>query len=210
MAEGRGAYVAAFVVIIIIILLLIFFFCSGCGSGSSVLSCLKACRFCATAKSDQIQLGPCCEAKITNSVGQKTTYTLPDPGADAATILLSVGEGQTVNGSGLVLSGTGTGTVAASAVTVNGPSGSFDVALGALAAGASLADITLTNSSIKTTSQVFFTVTKLDAQPTNANAAAYVMGLLIAADGAMTLRVNNGGSAAFDGQTATVSFLVIN
>lgn len=206
MAEGRGAYVAAFVVIIIIILLLIFFFCSGCGGGSSVLSCLKACRFCATAKSDQIQLGPCCEAKITNSVGQKTTYTLPDPGADAASFLLSVSaDPQTINGNPVVTSSGGSGEVVAAAVTVNGSSGQIKVASGVIAAGAEGTPFTLTNSSLTATSKLLTTVVNTTAA---ANSALYLTTREPGA-GTVVMVLANGGSAATTDHSVYVNFLIL-
>lgn len=197
MAEGRGAYIAAFVVIVIIILLLIFFFCSGAGCGSSVLSCLKACRFCATASSDQISLGPCCEAKITNTVAQKTTYTLPDPGADAASFLLSVGDGQTVNGSNLALYAPKNTVIQAaggtSAVTLNGLSGEITLnnSTGTTVAANTTVEFTVTNSSVKATSLILANVNQYTITPNG------IPGVQIAsvADGSFVVSLTNGSTA---------------
>jgi hypothetical protein len=209
MPEGRGAYVAAFVVIVIIILLLVFFFCSGTGCGS-LASCLKACRICAEAEDNQISLGPCCKAKITNSVAQKTTYTLPDPGADAASFLLSVaGEQQTINGNAVVTASDSTGSVAggvSGTVTANGPSGKLLYpAIGIVLTGNDVGTFTLTNSSITATSSVLLSLQ--DPTPTtNAQLTAVVVAV---ADGSATIRVANGGSASTASHDVYVNFLVL-
>ncbi len=203
--ENRGAYIAAVIVVIIIILLLVFFFLSGSGCGSNLIPCLKACRICATADSNQIQLGPCCKAKITNTVGQETVYTLPDPGAATASFLLSEGTGQTLNGNALVTSSGGTGTVASDAVTVNGSSGVISAALGALGVNANLTDIVFTNSSLTATSPVLLTI-NVPSAPTDAAPIVY---LVSQGAGTATIRVRNVGTAVFSGQTAAITFLVL-
>lgn len=208
MAEGNGAYIAAAIVVIIIILLLVFFFCSGSSCGN-IIPCLKACRICATASENQIQMGPCCEAKITNKVAQKTTYTLPDPGADAATFLLNVGAGQTLNGNALVTSSGGTAAVTggvSGTVTLNGTSGSLSYPdIGIVAAGVDVGTFTLTNSSIAADSIVLLTM----HDPTPTTNAQLTVAAVAQAAGSLTIRVSNGGSAATADHDVFVNFLVL-
>lgn len=224
---STGTWVAVVVVVVIILLLLAFFFlCGGSGCGSDLLKCFKACRICATAKSNQISLGPCCEATITNSVAQKTTYTLPDPGeGGAATFVLSkdgalippsaggvvdLPAGSTAGGNPIVTSSGGTGTAVGGAVTLNGTSGVIEVPVALLAGGGvgSNIDVTVTNSSAKAASVLLLTIEKLDFTP----AVTQVLNLtgLTLADGSFSFRVQNIGTVALPAAPANafVAFLL--
>lgn len=207
MPEGNGAYVAAFVVIVIIVLLLVFFFFNSCG-GSSLLPCLTACRLCLKADSNQIQLGKCCEAKITNSVAQATTYTLPDPGADAS-FLLSVGD-QSIDGNKVVTTAGGANAVTQTglktdSVTINGVSGKITTVSLSEDGNAAAVSFTVKNSSVTADSLVlasFSGYSGTTGAPT----------LLIddVADGSFVVRIVNASTAgtALNG-ALTISFLLL-
>lgn len=209
----EGGYLAAGLIVLIIIVLLVFFFAAGCSGGRSggceLPECLQACRLCLKATSNQLQLGPCCEAKITNSVGQATTYTLPDPGQDAASFLLSVSSTpQTINGAQIVTSSGGavTQSAAGAGVTLNSNSGLITTAnLANLAAGATSTAFVVTNSAVSA-GQLVLVSTNAWAGAANTAPTPFVTSVVA---GAFTIQVVNAGNTATGTLPLTIAFLVV-
>jgi len=211
----QSYYVAIAVIVIIIIVLLLLFFAGGCcGSNEQLVKCLRACRFAAEAKSNQISLGPCCAAQLTNSVGQKTVYTIPDPGSATANFLLDTAPASatpSVNGNALVLSSRtavaqpntgGAGNL--SAVTVAGPSGVITTQpSGVLTPGTGFAFV-VDDTSVLANSVVLLSVQGFTAATTYMP----VVSASAVAAGTFTVNVRNAGAANSTSAPIEIGFLI--